>query len=458
MSELVSTNPGDAYSVIGEVSISDDAEIAAKVAQANAAKTAWKELGIDERIELLRPISEELAGREEEIAQLICQEVGKPISQSRGEAKNYVKEFNWFLDNAPQALQDEVTHEDDKSIHKIVYEPHGVTAAITPWNFPFGMAIWGIVPNLIAGNPVIHKTSEECPLTGKLIEAAFLNHDLPEGVFAEVYGAGDVGEKLSKSDVDFIWFTGSTRTGKSLYKTAADKLIEAVLEMGGSNPGIVFEDADIKTAASLIYDGRFYNCGQVCDAIKRLIVHTSIKDEFLSALTAEIESKKIGQPADESTDIGSLVAKRQLELVTGQVDDSVAQGATRLFQAQLPDKLRGAYYPPTILDAVTKEMRVWSEEVFGPILPVMTFQTEEEAIELANDTPYGLGSRVISGDRERALRVASKINAGTVEVNEGDRWLTCNPFGGYKNSGIGREHGVLGFRELCQVKLISSSK
>jgi acyl-CoA reductase-like NAD-dependent aldehyde dehydrogenase len=228
--------------------------------------------------------------------------------------------------------------------------------------------------------------------------------------------------------------------------------------MGGSNPCVVFDDADIKTAAELVYGGRFYNCGQVCDATKRLIVHVDVKDRLLAALKTELESKKVGDPADDATDIGSLVAKRQLDLLNEQVADAMSKGATVAAQLPLDAGLKGAYYPPTVLDNITKDMRVWKEEVFGPVLPVITFKTEEEAIELANDTPYGLGSRVISKDEERAQRVASKLEAGTVEVNEGDRWLTCNPFGGYKSSGMGREHGLQGFRELSQIKVISSSK
>ncbi len=456
--KLISTNPAKNYQPVGKVDISTQSEIQEKVANAHAAKKAWRELGVAGRIELLRPIQKELLSRRDEIARLICSEVGKPKSQALGEAKGYPEELDWFFENAPAALRDEVTFEDEHSVHRIVYEPIGVAAVITPWNFPFGMAMWGIVPNLIAGNPVVFKASEECPLVGKLVDEVFSNHGLPKGVFTEVYGSGDVGKQLAESDVDLIWFTGSTRTGKALYKTAADKFIKAVLEMGGSNPCVVFQDADPGSAAKLIYDGRFYNCGQVCDAIKRLIVHEDIKEELLAALKAELESKKVGDPEDQATDIGSLVAKRQLDLLHEQVTDALGKGATVNAQVLIGKHLQGAYYPPTVLDNITKDMRVWREEVFGPVLPVVTFRTEEEAIELANGTPYGLGSRVITKDKERAERMASLLEAGTVEVNDGNHWLTCNPFGGYKDSGMGREHGFQGFRELSQVKVISSSK
>jgi succinate-semialdehyde dehydrogenase/glutarate-semialdehyde dehydrogenase len=458
MSKLTSTNPGDNYAVIGDIEVTTPEEVTEKIAAANKAKTAWKELGVAGRIKLLRPIQAEFSQRKEEIAQLLTKEIGKPISQTRGEAEGYTEEFTWFMDHAEEALKDEVTYEDDKSHHRIVYEPFGTAAVITPWNFPYGMAIWGIVPNLLAGNTVVFKISEECPLIGKFMAEVFAGHDLPEGVFSEVYGLGEVGEALSKGDINLIWFTGSTKTGKSLYKTAAKKFIKAVLEMGGSNPGIVFEDVDITKAVELIYDGRFYNCGQVCDAIKRLIVHESIKDDFIAELTKVLWSKKIGHPTSEDTDIGSLVAKRQVDLLEEQVQDALDKGAQVVVRLDVLEGLKGAYYPPTILDNITKDMRVWKEEVFGPVLPVVAFKDEAQAIRMANDTPYGLGSRVVSADKKRAERVASQIQAGTVEVNEGDRWLTCNPFGGYKNSGMGREHGTLGLRELSQVKVISSSK
>jgi acyl-CoA reductase-like NAD-dependent aldehyde dehydrogenase len=317
------------------------------------------------------------------------------------------------------------------------------------------MFIWGVIPNLIAGNTVVFKISEECPLTGKLIEEIMNSGNLPEGVFSEVYGDGRIGQKLAESDVNLIWFTGSTKVGKLLYKIAAEKFIKVILEMGGSSPAVLFEDVDIPDVIPEIYTGRFRNCGQSCNAVKRLIVHESIFDEVVKKLKEETEKKVIGDPSDEKTQLGSLVAKRQLDLLQNQVKDAVDKGAKITTGGKTPDNLKGAFYEPTILTNITKDMRVWKEEVFGPVLPVVPFKTEEEAVELANDTIYGLGSRVYSKDLERARRVASKIDAGTVEINYTSRWMSCNPFGGYKQSGMGREHGMIGFRELCQIKVIS---
>ncbi len=456
--KLISTNPARNYEAIGEVEISTDQEIKEKVDLAHKAKTPWKELGIKKRIKLLKPIYTEFQNRSDEIAKLISLEIGKPIMGSLAEVNSGLKKFKWFMDNGEQALKDEITHEDDNSVHKIIYEPFGLTAVITPWNYPFGMAVWGIIPNLIVGNTVVFKISEECPLVGKFIEKMLKNHDLPNGVFSEIYGGGDIGEKLAQSDINFIWFTGSSKVGQLLYQTAAKKFIKVIFEMGGSNPCIVFEDVNIPSAIQIIYNDRFQNCGQSCDALKRLIVHESVFERVILELTKLVKTKKIGDPLNKNTDLGSLVAKRQLILLQQQLKDALVKGAKLIIGGKTPQNLKGAFFEPTILTNITKDMRVWKEEVFGPVLPVVTFKTEEEAIKLANDTIYGLGSRIISKDIERAKRVALKIEAGTVEINQANRWLPVNPFGGYKKSGMGREHGIVGFRELCQLKVISMSK
>lgn len=458
MPKLISTNPAQNYQPLGELDISTDEEIKSRIQQANAAKLAWKELGLQNRIEILRPLFDKFAAKKEEFARLITAEMGKPTNQSRSEVQGALENISWLLDNATHALQNEITHEDENSIHQIVYEPYGTVAVISPWNFPLSVAIWGILPNLIVGNTVIFKISEECPLVGKLIEEVMIGAGLPEGVFSEIYGAGDIGHKLATSDVDLLWFTGSTQVGKEIYKIAAEKFIKAILEMGGSSPAIIFADADIDAAASQLYGERFGNCGQVCDAIKRLIVHESVFEKVLEKLSSELANKKIGDPSDIGTDIGPLVAKRQQALLTSQVNDALEKGAQATFIKEIPENLQGAYYPPTLLTDIKPEMRVWHEEVFGPVLPIVTFKTDEEAVRLANDTCYGLGSRVYCGDLEKAKLFASKIQAGTVEINNVNRWLNCNPFGGYKSSGMGRELGTVGFRELCQIKVVCAEK
>jgi len=244
-----------------------------------------------------------------------------------------------------------------------------------------------------------------------------------------------------------------------LYKHAGEKFIKAVMELGGSAPGVVFEDADIDLAVENVCAMRLLNQGQACDGLKRVIVHESIVEEFTEKMKIAFESKIIGKAEDSTTQIGPLVAKRQLELLESQVADAVAQGAQVITGGQnLEKELGGFFYKPTILRNVNQKMRVMQEEVFGPVLPITTFKTEEEAIALANDTPYGLGSYVYTGDKDRATRVSGAIQAGMVSVNATNYIMPFDPFGGYKNSGFGREHGKYGFHELTQIKVVAKNK
>ena len=303
---------------------------------------------------------------------------------------------------------------------------------------------------------MVFKHSEECPLVGKYIENMINKIDLPKGVFSEVYGAGDVGEQLINQNIDLIWFTGSSKVGKHLYEIAGRKFIKAILEMGGSNPVIMFDDVDIDKVLNKIYVKRFLNCGQVCDAMKRLIVHKSVFDEVVEKFKKIVESKKIGNPKNTDTELGSLVAKRQLELLESQVQDSVKKGAKIVTGGKRPKNLKGAYYLPTIITNIKHDMMVWREETFGPVLVIVPFSSDDEAIRLANDTRYGLGAQVYTKNKQRIQRFASEIQAGTIDFNEGNHWQPCTPFGGYKDSGMGREHGAMGFRELCQIKVIAA--
>ncbi len=455
MNKLISTNPAKDYQKIGEVVISSLSEIKEKVKLANQSKKIWKDLGVKERTKRLSPLYQLTEKKKNEIAMLITKEIGKPIKEAIDDIDWDLTYFKWYLENSEKYLGEEITHRNGATLHKVIYEPIGTAASIVPWNFPYGNFLWGVIPNLIAGNPVVFKHSEECPLTGKLIEKIMDELNLPKGIFSEVYGDGKVGEQLVNQDINLIWFTGSSKVGKRLYEIAGRKFVKAILELGGSNPAVIFGDANINEITNKLYYKRFLNCGQVCDAVKRLVVHESVFDETVRQLKRLIESKKVGDPENTKTDIGSLVAKRQLELLESQVKDAIDKGAKVVTGGKKPEGLKGAYYLPTILTNIKKNMRVWKEEVFGPVLSVVSFNTEQEAINLANDTNYGLGAEIYTKDQKRALRVSSEIEAGTINVNKGNHWLPCNPFGGYKDSGIGREHGRWGFQELCQIKNIA---
>lgn len=461
MATLRSINPSD-YSIVDEVTVSSAQEIAEKVKQAHAAKKQWKSLGAKKRAELLRPLITLVSQRSQDIAKLSSQEIGKPISQSLDDMEFTIDYLRDFIEDGPGYLENEITIDEQSAeasaFHQIVYEPIGVTACIVPWNYPFSNFIWGVIPNLIAGNPVVFKHSEECPLIGKLIEEMMDNLQLPEGVFSEIYGDASVGRTLVEQNIDLIWFTGSSNVGKALYSIAGNKQIKSILEMGGSDPTIIFEDAHklgIDRIISRLYSSRFENCGQICSATKRLIVHEDLFQEIVTKLMAYLQSISIGDPLDPNTQLGPLVAERQLHLLESQVNDALALGAKVLYGGKRPDGLTGAYYLPTLITDINPKMRIWQEETFGPVLPIVTFKTEEEAIALANDTIYGLSSMIFTADPVRAKRVAAQIDAGCVDINFASHWRTCNPFGGYKASGVGREHGKFGFQELTQVKVIA---
>lgn len=309
MALLFSTNPAKNYKLLGSVEITPPQKVKQLVTKAQSKAIFWKELGVKKRTDMIRPLYKELIKKKKDMAFLTTKEIGKPLTESLSDLdwdEEYLKDF---LNNGEKYLGDEITHKEDGIIHKIVYEPLGVAAVIVPWNFPFANFLWGVIPNLIAGNTVVFKHSEECPLVGKLIEEMMSSLELPEGVFSEIYGDGKVGELLVNQDIDLIWFTGSTAVGKKLYKIAGRKFIKGLMELGGSNPAIVFEDADVDAIINQIYNGRFMNCGQVCDAIKRLIVHKANFNETIYKLKKRLNKVIIGDPENKNTEIGSLVAR-----------------------------------------------------------------------------------------------------------------------------------------------------
>lgn len=455
--KIVSINPSN-YKKIGEVDVSTTSEIEKKVNLARKAQKSWGNLELEKRVNYLRSAIREVEERKLEIAQLQSEEMGMPIKDSVGGIDGDLEYAKWYLDNAKKYLSSETTFENDSEIHQVFYEPIGVVVVIIPWNFPFANFVWGAMQALIAGNTIVLKHSEECPLCGKLIEEIFTKN-LPQGVFNEVYGRGEVGKELVKQKIDMIAFTGSTKTGKYLYETAGKKFIKAVMELGGSAPGIIFDDADLGLAIENVCGNRLYNQGQCCDGLKRLIVHEKVYDQVLEKAKSFFENKIIGNAEDEKTEVGPLVAKKQLDLLKSQVEDARDKGAKILVGGNsLEQKLNGAFFEPTILTDINKNMRVWNEEVFGPVLPIVKFKTEKEATELANQTSYGLGSYVFTKDKNKAQRVAKEIQAGMVSVNGTNYIMPFNPFGGYKNSGFGREHGKYGFHEVTQIKIIAKNK
>lgn len=457
MNLLKSTNPSSAYKVIDEVETSTLDEVNAKVTKAHSAKKDWREIGVVGRIELLRKVSAKFAENKERFAKLEAEEMGMPIKEALEDFDFSLDYLNSYLDTGEEHLKSIVTLDNESERHEVFKEPYGVVACIVPWNFPFANWVWQCGQNLVAGNTIVFKHSEETQLCGKLIEE-IVNSVLPEGVFNEVYGNGSVGEQLVNQDVNLVCFTGSSATGVKIKQATVSRLLPVCLELGGSAPGIIFEDADIEEVAGTIFTARFMACGQMCDALKRLIVHESKVDEVITKLTSLIKEKKIGDASDNQTDFGPLVAERQLKLLEEQVADAIDKGVKVIVGGKKPEGLEGAYYEPTLLTSITTDMRVWQEEVFGPVLPIVTFSDEEEAITKANDTKYGLGAYVFTADNERFMRVAYQLESGMVSQNTLSYINTCNPFTGYKMSGGGREHAQFGFEDVTQIKIIAREK
>ena len=305
---------------------------------------------------------------------------------------------------------------------------------------------------------MLNKPDPNTPLVYKLLEEIMNKSELPKGIHQFIYGGKEIGSFLVAQDINMICFTGSTKTGEYLYRVAADKMIPILMELGGSAPGIVFEDADIDNIIESIFLNKFSNCGQLCDGLKRLIVHENVFDQVIKKLSNVLSQQVIGEATNEDTTIGPLVNEKQLSILLEQFNDAISKGAKVICGGKSPYRLTGSYFEPTILTNINRDMKVWKEEVFGPILPVISFKTIDEAIELANDTIYGLGGYIFTTNKETFEKISKEIKTGLVACNNLTYIHPNNPFGGIKKSGIGRHHGKWGFRELCDIKVVAFEK
>ncbi len=456
---LTSTNPARGYEVLGNVEISTEIEVKSKIKDAHKAQKAWHKIGLDQRVKHLRSLHTHLTKHKDEFVKRQSLEMGMPKTLSNSILEGFLADLVWNCDNAKNCLSNKTLFEDDSEVNELVYEPYGVIACIAAWNFPFGNFIQSTSQALLAGNAIVMKYSEEIPLFSKYLEETISLSNFPEGVINFVYGDAQVGSILADQDIDFLTFTGSSETGQKLYQKAASKLIPIALELGGSSPAIVFEDCSIDDALiENLFWKRFLNSAQFCDGMKRLIVHNSLLEEVSEKLAIYAKTKLIGDPLDEKTELGPLVAERQIIKLEEQIKDALDKGARLHCGGRRPESLNGAFYEPTILTNITKNMRVWSEEVFGPALPIIGFNTYEEAIELANDTEYGLSGSVFTNDKALARRVLLDLKAGSLQHGNAHFYRSQNPFGGYKKSGIGRQKGEAGFDEITQIKVIAWEK
>ncbi len=457
--QIISTNPSDDFAELGRVNASTKEEINHTIKKARGAFPKWRSLPLQDRMGYCQKLRDAFEKNHEKLAHLTAQEMGQTITLARATVDRAIAYMDWSLSNAEKGLADEISYETTEEINILVKEPHGVGACISPWNFPPSNFVWATFQGLLAGNTIVFKNSEEVQIFAKELEN-IINNDVkfPDGVFNIIYGEAEAAQTLVAGDIDYINFTGSTRVGQILYKQAAEKFIPATLELGGSDPAIVFADADLDMTIPQLYSARFNNCGQICCSMKRLIVHEDIAETVITGLASLLSSKKLGNALEEDTDIGPLAAKRQQELLIEQVQDAKDKGANIICGGFVPENLKGAYYAPTILTDVTPDMRIWHEEVFGPVLPIVTFKSYDEAIEKANDTIYGLGASVFTRDKTIARQATTDIKSGMCRVNSAHFSKPENPFGGTKLSGIGRENGMIGFDDVTYTRITAYDK
>ncbi|AJE32577.1 succinate-semialdehyde dehydrogenase [Corynebacterium humireducens NBRC 106098 = DSM 45392] len=451
-------NPSDG-TVLTEVASATEEDVRRALDLACAAQTEWAATPARERSEILRRAFELITAHTEELTWLQSAELGRALPDSRAEVAYGAEFFRWFAEEAVRVRGD-YRHSPAGNARIIVHhQPVGPCLAITPWNFPLAMGARKIVPALAAGCTMIVKPASKTPLTMLYLAKLLQEAGLPDGVLAVVPTASSsrVSALLDDPRLRKLTFTGSTEVGQMLAAQAAQHSLRVSLELGGNAPYIVCEDADLDLAAEAVAVAKMRGAGQVCIAANRFLVHADVREEFVARAVKVMESFRIGRGTDEGVTYGPLSGADQLETVSSLVDDALSRGASRPLGGTLPADLPegGFYFPTTVLTDIPADAEILSTEIFGPVLAVATFDTDDEAVEMANDTPFGLAAYLFSENLERALSLAERIEAGMVAVNKGALSDPAAPFGGVKESGLGREGGFEGIHEYLEPKFIS---
>lgn len=457
-----SVNPATGET-LGEWECAGDAEVRAAVARARPAQAAWSEMGVRERIEILRKFQRRLHERKSEIAEAITREAGKPVSEAlTTEVLVVLDAARFLIDNAYRLLRDQPLPHGNLATKlksgRLIREPYGVVGIISPWNYPFSIPATETLAALAAGNAVVLKASEFTSLVALELKSLLYAAGVPQDIFQVLLGDGATGRALIHSPIDKLVFTGSVVTGRRIAAAAAERLLPVVLELGGKDPMLVLDDADVDVASSAAVWGAFVNAGQTCLSVERCYVHRGLYAEFLKACTEKTKKLHVGPGRDRETDVGPMIHERQLRIVEAHIEDAVARGARILAGGSRLQNVGPNFYMPTVLADVTHKMRIMREETFGPVLPVMPFDSDDEAVRLANDSEFGLAASVFTRDDARGEGVARRIQAGTVMVND---VVSCfgiseAPHGGVKSSGIGRAHGRFGLEEMVRLKYLDS--
>jgi len=424
-----------------------------KYERARTAQPAWAAVPLRKRLDAIRAFREGVVTRQAELARTLTEEVGKPVRQSRNELNGLLARLDFFLDASAKTLRDEKVFADEqqKLAERISHEPLGVIANISAWNYPYFVGSNVFVPALVAGNAVLYKPSEYATLTGLHIADLMHAAGVPQDVFVPVIGDGLTGAMLLRQPVDGVFFTGSYGTGAKIAAAAGKRMVKVQLELGGKDPIYVTDDVDVNAAAAGVADGAFYNTGQSCCSVERIYVHHSIYAPFLEAFVAEVRGYKAGDPLDESTYIGPLTRRAQIAVLKKQVADAVKKGA-RLLLGGKPIEGRGNWFEPTVLADVDHTMQVMREESFGPIIGIQPVADDATAIDLMNDTDYGLTAGVYGRSEARARKILAQVNAGSVYWNCCDRVSPRLPWSGVKHSGIGLTLSTYGIQAFTRPK------
>ena len=437
--------------IVQEYEIMTKEQINDKVKKARNTFQDWKK-NANKRTDLLHDFANELRKDKETLAKTATTEMGKPIKEARSEVEKCTWVMEYYADNGQIFSTDEVVNTDARKT-VIKFQPIGVIGSIMPWNFPYWQALRFAAPSLMIGNTIVLKPASATMQCGIEIEKAFERAGLPDGVFQTLVGDSSIAESLIDSDINAVTFTGSVPVGAKVAQRATSQVKKTVLELGGSDPFIVCEDADVEKASSGATKGRFINCGQSCIASKRFIVVKNVANDFIEKFVQKTERLKVGDPLSDDTDIGPLVNASGLKKIDSQVKESVKEGAEVVTGGEQIGK-KGYFYKPTVLKNVSPKMSIAQEEVFGPVAPIIVADDEVEAIELANDSQYGLGASIWTQDLDKAERLSSSVESGIVSVNNVVASDPRVPFGGVKKSGFGRELSRYGMLEFVNIKSV----
>ena len=452
---LISINPatGQRIHIYGSHT---SVQIEAALKQSHTAFLGWRELSPRNRAKHLRALAKSLRSQLEDLAALITAEVGKPITQSRAEIEKCAKVCDFYARHGADFLAPEHPPGAPKQA-RVNYEPLGTILAIMPWNFPFWQVFRAAVPALMAGNTMVMKHASNVSGCALAIEQVFHDAAVPEGLFHTLLiPSKNIESLINDQRIHGVTMTGSTEAGRKVAATAGAALKPTVFELGGSDPYIILEDADLDQAATICANSRLVNSGQSCVSAKRFIVLNKVRAAFQKKLVAAMAAQRVGDPEDEATQVGPMARHDLRDELHSQVTKSIRRGAKLLLGGKVP-KQDGWYYPPTVLTRVKKGMPAYDEEMFGPVAAIIGVKDEAEAIAVANDTPFGLGAAIFTKNRRHARELAPEIDAGMVFVNESVKSDPTLPFGGIKQSGYGRELGLPGLRAFVNVKTLWAS-